>query len=636
MCGICGMVGFGDADLLRQQRDRLAHRGPDRAGAIFFELEKVGLGHRRLSIIDLSPDADQPMTQEDGSLWLVFNGEIYNFQELRDGLQKRGHQFKSRSDTEVILHLYEEEGASCFARLNGMFTVALYDKPRGKLILARDQLGIKPLYYVHKGNRFAFASEIKGLLACGIHSPILNRQALHDYFTYLYVPCPETIFEGILQLPPAHVMELDIRSNTLRSWSYWRADPQSAEGNGKEISYEETKQELRDLLTDSVRRQMVSDVPLGVFLSGGVDSPILTGLMAQASSRPVKTFSVIFQGKDVQFFNEQEAARAVAQKFATEHHEIPVDISDPTEMLNLIDYFDQPFGNPTFYLMYLISKHTRREVTVALCGAGGDELFAGYPRYRAVALTRWLSWLPSPILACGRRLAGVLPNGDRRSRLRRVGQLLEGLEGDLARRFVRWVYFLDETQKAALLYRGNGHFQNGSSPSLSSERIVRSYLNESRLKEFGNRVLHLDVQTFLVDNILEYTDKMSMATALEVRVPYLDHRFVERSLRVPFRYKLRGALGKRILKDTFADLLPECNQKLPKKGFNAPLAVWMRGCLDNYFDQHMSRAAVERQGILNWDYLQLLREQHRSGRRDNSYELFSILTFDVWHRKYLG
>jgi len=250
-------------------------------------------------------------------------------------------------------------------------------------------------------------------------------------------------------------------------------------------------------------------------------------------------------------------------------------------------------------------------------------------------LSRWLRWVPSPLVACARGMSGVIPNGTRSTKLRRAAQFLRGLDGDLAGQFARWVYFFDTSEKENLF---NPSFQAGAKEStlLASDRFLRACLKESQAEDLGNRVLHLDVNTFLVDNILEYTDKMSMATALEVRVPYLDYRFVERSLNVPFRYKLRGGQGKAILRETFQDLLPECNHQLPKKGFNAPLAVWMRSHLDSYFDEHMSRAAVERQGILNWDYLQLLRQQHRSGKRDNSYELFSILTFDAWHRKYFS
>jgi asparagine synthase (glutamine-hydrolysing) len=638
MCGICGFVGSDDERALHRMCDKLAHRGPDSQGGTVFSAEKLGLGHRRLRIIDLSPDADQPMTQEDGSIWIVFNGEIYNFVELRKELLDRGHRFRSQSDTEVILHLYEEGGIDCFRRLNGMFALALYDKPRAKLILARDPLGIKPLYYYRAGTDFVFASEIKAILASDKYSRALNEQAVSDYFTFLYVPCPDTIFRGIYQVPPGHTLELDLKTNGLELRRFWRITEQAwpAEASGKNGSYLEMKQGLKDLLTDSVRRQMISDVPLGVFLSGGTDSPIITGLMSQLSRKPVKTYTIVFQGKEAQFFNEQEAALAVARKFATDHHEIPVDISDPTQLMDLVEYFDQPFGNPTFYLTYLICKHSRPEVTVALCGAGGDELFAGYPRYRAVALSRWLRHLPAPVLRTAAGLSRLIPHGHRSTRLYRLGQFLGGLDRDVARQFVNWVYFFDEQEKSTLL---KGLTQNGQTATrrlLPAERAFRQYLEEDTLTDFGNRMLHLDVRTFLVDNILEYTDKMSMATSLEVRVPFLDPRVVEYSLNIPFRYKLRNGQGKAILKDTFAELLPEANQQLPKKGFNAPLAQWMTTHLDSYFDRLMTKEEVTRQGLLNWDHIQLLRSQHRMGKRDNSYELFSILMFDVWYRKYLS
>ena len=666
MCGLCGVVGVGDQAVVERMTLALAHRGPDDMGVRFFPEEQVGLGHRRLSIIDLSDCGHQPMPNEDETIWIVFNGEIYNFQELRRDLEGR-HRFRSNTDTEVILHLYEEVGTDVVRYLNGMFAFAIYDRrpttgsrlltvggkvletdlrssasgrsfsPRGRLLLVRDRLGIKPLYYYQHGTRFAFGSEIKAILASGLYSPDINWQGLYDYFTYLYVPCPETIFKGIFQVPPAHALELEVQTRELRMWRYWQVDASRVQTKWKRNrdSYEAMKQELRNLLADSVQHQMISDVPLGVFLSGGVDSSILTGLVAAASSQPVKTFTIIFRGKDVEFYNEQDAARAVAHKFGTEHHEIAVDIADPTEMLGLVEFFDQPFGNPTFYLMYLISKHTRAEVKVALCGAGGDELFAGYPRYRAMALARLLRWVPRPLLGGARRMIGMVSDDYRTATLRRAQKFLYGLDGDFARQFVKWTYFLDEEGKRDLLHQSVQTRERDGAGFLASERIIRQYLAESPLDDFGNRVLHLDVQTFLLDNILEYTDKMSMAVGLEVRVPYLDHRVVEHSLAIPFHYKLRGAKSKIILKDAFADLLPELNQRAPKKGFNVPLAIWMRDRLDHYFDRHMGRAEIERQGILNWDYIQLLRQHHRTGKRDVSYELFSIIMFDVWYRKYI-
>jgi asparagine synthase (glutamine-hydrolysing) len=312
MCGICGIVGSGNQKTVEQMALTLAHRGPDDMGTCFFPEEQLGLGHRRLSIIDLSAAGHQPMSNEDGTIWIVFNGEIYNFQELRRDLETR-HRFRSNTDTEVILHLYEEVGSDVVRYLDGMFAFAIYDsrppapqRPGSPaLLLARDHLGIKPLYYHHANGRFMFGSEIKAILASGIYSPDLNWQGLYDYFTYLYVPCPETIFRGIFQVPPAHALEFDLQTRNLHLWRYWQPDGAESQpwDKGDRGHYEEAKKVLRELLADSVRRQMISDVPLGVFLSGGVDSPILTGLMAETSSQPIKTFTVIFHGKDQQFYN---------------------------------------------------------------------------------------------------------------------------------------------------------------------------------------------------------------------------------------------------------------------------------------------------------------------------------------------
>jgi asparagine synthase (glutamine-hydrolysing) len=628
MCGIAGTVGIADESRVARMTAVLAHRGPDDHDVRFFPEEGVGLGHRRLSILDLSPLGRQPMSTPDGNLWIVFNGETYNFPDLRRELEEAGETFRSQSDTEVILRLVQREGIDGVARLNGMFALAILDRRKRRLFLARDPIGVKPLYYFRDGARFVFGSEIKAILASGLHSREPNWQGIRDYFTYLYVPTPETAFRDVHQVPPGHLLELDLDSGGLESRRYWRLRARESTG-----SYEEEGRVLRDVLSDSVRRQMISDVPLGVFLSGGIDSPVVTGLMAEASSRPVKTFTIVFRGKGLEAYDEAAIARDVSERFHTEHHEIPVDIGDPLEMLPLVRHFDQPFGNPTFYLMHLISRHTRSEATVALCGAGGDEIFAGYPRYRAISLAERIRWVPGPVLSGLRRILD-LPRDDFRSmKLRRAREFLSGLDDDFVREFTSWTYFFDEADKNALLApRSNG---SGDAAFLRADRILRRHLSESPLREHGNRVLHLDVQTFLVDNLLEYTDKMSMAVGLEVRVPFLDTRVVEHGLNLPFAWKLRGGTGKAILRDTFRDLLPESCRNAPKKGFNVPLGIWVRDRLDSYFDRAMSRSEVERHGIFRWETIQRLREQHRAGKEDNSHELFSILMFDVWYRMYV-
>ena len=631
MCGIAGIVSFTDASAIERMTDVQAHRGPDDQGTHIFSNERIALGHRRLSIIDLSAAGHQPMSNDDGTIWITFNGEIYNFIELRQTLEAKGVRFKSKSDTEVILRLYEDVGSEFVKQLNGMFAFALLDLRKRTLLLARDHCGIKPLYYYPQNGRFVFASEIKGILASGLYSREVNWQGVHDYFTYLYVPCPETIFRGIFQVPPAHTLELDLRSNDAELKCYWDVDSEASDnGHG---GYEETKKRLRDLLTDATSRQMISDVPLGVFLSGGVDSPILTGLMAGKSSQPVKTFTVVFQGDGLEIYNERDGARRVAQKYSTDHSETVVDISQPLEMLDLLDHLDQPFGNPTYYLMYLISRAAREHVTVALSGAGGDELFAGYPRYRAAGISKWLRPFPQPLLAATSTALGFVSDDYRSPTLRRARQFVAGLDSDLAREFVNWTYFLKENEKQSLMSAAGPHVNGGK---LDSYRVVRKFLERSQLTDSGNKLLHVDLKTFLPDNILEYTDKMSMATSLEVRVPYLDYRLVEESLKWPFRYKLRSGRGKLILKETFADLIPEENVRAAKRGFNFPLAAWMRDKFDSYFETQMNQSYVQRQGLFRWEYIQALRQRHREGRNDNSYPLFALIVFDAWYRKYIA
>lgn len=631
MCGIAGIVNFVDTNAIERMTDVQAHRGPDDRGTQIFHDERIALGHRRLSIIDLSPAGHQPMSNDDGTVWITFNGEIYNFLELRQSLQAKGVKFKSKTDTEVIIRLYEDVGADFVKQLNGMFAFALLDLRKQTLLLARDHCGIKPLYYAQQNGRFVFASEIKGILASGLYTPDVNWQGVHDYFTYLYVPCPETIFREIYQVPPAHTLQIDLRSNETELSCYWDFDAESTR-NGH-VDYDETKERLRDLLSDATARQMISDVPLGVFLSGGVDSPILTGLMATRSSQRVKTFTVIFQGPSLENYDERDQARRVVERFGTDHVETVVDISQPLEMLELMDHFDQPFGNPTFYLMYLISRAAREHVTVALSGAGGDELFAGYPRYRAAEISKWLRPVPQPLLAAAASAFGFVSDDYRSPTIRRARQFVAGLDSDLTREFVNWTYFLKEHEKQSLMTPAGPHANGGK---LDSYRIVRRFLENSRLNDSGNKLLHADLKTFLPDNILEYTDKMSMATSLEVRVPYLDYRLVEQSLKWPFSYKLRSGQAKFILKETFADLLPEENARAGKRGFNFPLAAWMRDKLDIYFETRMSQSYVQQQGLFSWQYIESLRQQHREGKNDNSYPLFALIMFDAWYRKYIA
>ena len=419
-------------------------------GLFLSDREKVGLGHTRLSILDLSDAGHQPMCTEPGPVSLTFNGEIYNFLELREELEKEGVMFRSHTDTEVVLHAYVRWGNGFVKKLNGIFAFALFDGRRGKLLLARDPVGVKPLYYFQGPGAFVFGSEIKAILASGACPRDINWQACYDYFTYLFVPGPATAFKNVFQVPPAHFLEYNLRSRSFTLERYWRPDGNGLRcGASNAADFASSKEHLRTQFAAIVRRQMISDAPLGMFLSGGIDSQIIAGLMAKASGRQVKTFTVVFRGKEFASYDESRDARLIALKIGAEHREIDVSVPDPAEMLDLVKYFDQPFGNPTFYLMYLMSKSVRSEIKVALCGAGGDELFAGYPRYKALRWSKRLDWIPEACWKAAGHVLGAIPSMNYDRSLRRARKFLAGMQGDLAERYLRWTYFLMKTAKKA-------------------------------------------------------------------------------------------------------------------------------------------------------------------------------------------
>src|SRR5215472_5692856 len=634
MCGICGIVdlSLGDRDLSRSigaMMESLRHRGPDAQGSVIFTAadapRAVALGALRLAILDLSDAGRQPMRSADGKVLLVYNGEVYNFRRLRGELEGKGHAFASHTDSEVVLRLYEEYGARFVEKLEGMFALAVLDLRTRKLLLARDPIGIKPLYYFDGPNEFVFASEIKGVLAAGRTSREVDWQAIRDYFTYLYIPGSQTAFRAVKQLPPAHLLELDLTNGKSHLECYWhvRRRPEI-----ERMTYNEAKEMLRSELSRVVQDQLESDVPLGVFLSAGVDSAVVAGLAARAQPG-VHTFTVIFDDPAMSFYDERLGARATAQHLGTKHEELAIAHIDPFELLDSARLFDQPFGNPTAHLTYLLSRRAREHITVALCGAGGDELFAGYPRYRAERLATALKFVPRWTIEAFEAALGVLRDSHRSMHLRRIREFFSGYDPDAAQRFVNWTYFLDDESSSALLRTG--------SATAPATRWVRALMADSELTDDGNRLLHVDLRSFLVDNLLEYSDRASMAASLELRVPLLDHRFVEAALNLPFAYKMRGLRTKVVFRDAFAEMFPAAAEKLPKHGFNAPLALYMRE-LDAYFDAPAwlrdrfgdGIGAAWRSGVLDRQVIDKLRADHRSGRADCSYELFSIIVFDRW------
>ncbi len=658
MCGLTGGVwtregtplSLGD---LSQMTRILRHRGPDGGGLLqsrmgesgrwenrLFETDAppeeddrglrdsgCGLGHRRLSIIDLATGA-QPLCNEDETIWTVFNGEIYNYRELRDELRRCGHRFRTDSDTETIVHLYEEFGLAFVERLRGMFAIAVWDQPRQRLVLARDRLGQKPLYYREEPGRLLFASELKSLLVVDGAPRTLNPTAVDSYLLYQYVPHPECILEGYRKLPPAHRAVFE--DGQLRVESYWQPpypEPPGMPGLGSEQDW---RDELRRRLTDAVQLRLRSDVPLGAFLSGGIDSTIIVGLMQQLAGQRIKTFSI---GFPVAEFDERSFARTAAEHLGTEHHEYVVEPNALDSLPRLIWHYDEPFADSSAIPTMALSEVTRREVTVALSGDGGDELFAGYPRYRAVALAaridRWPGFVKKIL---GWKLWQRIPSGtSQRSLIRRGKRFLSVLSRSREERYFDWVSIFNTHERRGLWTRA---FAERLADS-RAERFLAELYKQCPGRDFVTRTTCVDVLSYLPCDILTKVDIASMSYGLECRSPFLDHRVAELAARMPIELKMSGGVQKRILIETFPDLLPESLRHRPKMGFGVPINVWFRNELKPLlYDVLMSERALSR-GIFREQSLRTLIDEHMSGRWDHAYRLWALLCLELWQRQYL-
>ncbi len=616
MCGIAGMVGQPDPRLLRGMARILAHRGPDDEG--FYEEGPVGLAARRLKIIDLV-GGHQPLTNEDESCWLVFNGEIYNFQELRDRLEKKGHRFRSRTDGETILHLYEEEGDGCLRHLEGMFAFALWDRPRQRLLLARDHLGIKPLYYRLDGGRLHFASELKALLLDPACPREIDLDALALYLTFLYIPSPATIFRGIRKLPAGHALVFE--EGRARVGPYWDlafpslrlADPRDAAA------------QVLATLQDSVKRHLVADVPLGVFLSSGMDSSTLVALMRGATTGPIKTFTLDFEEAS---FSEAAAARVVTRAFATEHREFVVKPEVADLLPRLVWHLDEPLGDSSLIVTALVSELARREVTVALSGIGGDELFSGYPRYVGAKLARYYQTLPVGLRRAVGGLARGIPDSARSDNpTGRLRRFLEAGPLPAAERYLSWVSFLD-TEALAEMLPGRGGTGDPRALHLA-------HWNRCPGEDLSDALLYLDLKTYLPDDLLMLGDKMSMAASLELRVPFCDRRLVELVARLAPSVRTPGFRLKPLLREIVQPLLPPEVLHRPKRGFSVPLTRWFRGALKSLAEDLLSESRLRAGGVLNPQPVRRLLDSHILGRRSYDDQLFAIIVFQLWQAAYL-
>ena len=624
MCGICGVIHFDGKpvtrEMLRRMNRRLTHRGPDGEG--YFIAGNVGLAMRRLKIIDIA-GSDQPLSNEDGSIQVIFNGEIYNYRALRRALAARGHRFKTDGDGETIAHLYEEQGADAIKQLRGMFALALWDGRRRRLLLARDRFGQKPLYTYQDSKVFVFASEIKAILA---HTdvPRVSRfeagdgRALADYLSFGYLPAPDTAFAGIKLLQPARSLQIDAAGGTAAR-AYWELPalaPPDTKADASSIVGD-----LRDQLGEAVKLRLVSDVPLGAFLSGGLDSSLIAALMRQHSNATVKTFSIGFDGDDS--FDETPFAEQVARHLATEHTSFRAKPEAMSLLADLVWHHDQPFADSSAIPTFLVSKLTRAQVTVALTGDGGDELFAGYERFYAAALIQKLAAAPAPLTRLADKGLALLPEGtgyyDRVKRARRfvraAGMGLEVGYFDLVRVF-------SEDLLAAACPGAEGH-----------ARGLKRYLNAAQGQPLA-QLVEANMRAYLPDDLLIKADRCSMMASLEARAPFLDHELAEFAATIPFNLKLKGSRAKHILKEAARGLLPAEIIERKKHGFGVPLGAWLRRDMAPARAILLSRRARER-GLLNMALVERLLREHEAGARDHNRQLWALLTLEEWHRQFV-
>jgi asparagine synthase (glutamine-hydrolysing) len=626
MCGIAGKLYVDDsrpveADALRRMADALRHRGPD-DGGVWCE-GAVGLAHRRLSVIDLTPAGRQPMANEDGTVRIVFNGEVYNFEALRPALEAAGHRFRSRTDTEVVLHLYEEHGVECLGLLRGMFAFAIWDGPRRQLFLARDRLGKKPLVYQADGETFRFASEAKAILQDPAVEARPDPAALARYLTYGYVPGRRSAFAGFRRVPPAHYLLWERGRTTLTRYWQLRRDGK------RERPEAEWTEEIRARLQEAVRLRLASDVPLGAFLSGGIDSSAVVAMMAHGSVGAVRTFSI---GFDEPEYDELQYARLVARHFGTEHHELVVKPDAAAILPRLAWHYDEPFGDSSAVATFCVAEMTRRHVTVALTGDGGDESFGGYERYAASALAHRLDRLPAGLrsLAASAGRALLPAAGRRTSPLVRGRRFLDALGEAPGQRYARWLcHFSDEgvaevCTTAFLDAAGEGH---GPEDLLAAHAAGGGDVVEAAMAA--------DMQLYLPDDLLVKADIASMAHGLEVRSPFLDHELMEFAATIPSALKVRARHTKCILKRALHDLLPAPVLERPKKGFGVPIDHWLRGELRGLACETLLSSRAVGRGYFRPAVVRRLLDDHATGRANLRDPLWTLLMLELWHRAYI-
>lgn len=612
---MCGIAGYNFKPVDRNPIARTAHRGPDalqqgQYGSFTF-------AHNRLSIIDLSTAANQPFVSSCGNYVIAYNGEVYNYQTLRKGLEGK-YSFRTQSDTEVILNSYIEKGNDCVQDFIGMFALAIYDIQKDRLFCARDRLGIKPFVYHWEGGRFAFASEIKVILATLGQTPDIDPVALQQYLRYLYVPAPRSIFQGIHKLLPGHTLVLEKGRLTISP--YWKLN--AFIGQGQAIEEGEALERLDALLDDAVRLRMIADVELGAFLSGGIDSSAILYYMARNSDRPVNTFTLGFQ--DAPRYDERSDAQLMANALGTRHREIIIAPQAADLLSKMVRHFDEPFGNPTALLIHELTRATKEYATVALAGDGGDEIFGGYPRYEACLLFEKLKFVPKPLFRIGAALANNIPeDASGNHTFRRAKVFLNSLSKPQAEMYEDWVAYFS-LQEIEGLFRQNGGF----------DRVVKDSFLSVPTQDLLIRSSITDLQTFLPNNLLAYGDAMSMANAFEIRVPLIDHRIVEFMTGLPGHFRIRNGVTKYLMKKLLKGKVPDAIINKPKLGLNPPMGIWLKKDLKPLMDDYLSQESVDKRQLFHHRHIQKMMEEHQSGKRDRSLFLWSLIVLEEWFRNY--
>ncbi len=618
MCGICGILNFErnelvDENLLYKMTNVVHHRGPDDEG--FYLERNIGLGVRRLAVIDLET-GHQPIHNEDETIWIVSNSEIYNFKDLRKDLEKKGHRFYTKSDTEVIVHLYEDYGTDCVGYLRGMFAFAIWDERKRELFLARDRLGQKPLIYTVVNNSLIFASEIKSILINLEVEKEVNLEALHHYLTYQYIPAPLTMFSGIKKLPPASTLICNA-DGEIKIERYWKLNYK----NKLELSEPEYCKRILELLRETVQLRLISDVPLGAFLSGGIDSSAIVGIMSQLMNKPVKTFSIGFEEED---FSEINYARTVAEYFKTDHHEFIVKPKAIEILPKLIWHYNEPFADSSALPTYYLARETRKHVTVALNGDGGDENFAGYDRYRANMLASYFDRIPQPLKRVAVGVAEKFP-------VRKAKKFFQAINESPERRNIRWHCFFDNERKDKLY----SEEMKKRLSYLDTYDYMINVFREAKADDFLDKILYTDINTYLPEDLLVKMDIATMANSLETRSPFLDHELIEFVARIPSNLKLKGLTSKYILKKALKDLLPKEILKRGKMGFGIPIGKWFRKELRDYLKEILLDVKSLKRGYFRKETIEKLLTEHTSGRVDHGYRLWALLNLELWHQTFI-